>query len=60
MTEIFIVGIFAALLFVMALCLIAYLTGHKKGVEDVVAFHNRVWKEAERRTKEALKDGKDD
>ena len=57
MTEIFIVGIFAALLFVMALCLIAYLTGHKKGVEDVVAFHNGVWTEAERRTKEALKDG---
>ena len=43
MTEIFIVGIFAALLFVMALCLIAYLTGHKKGVEDVVAFHNGVF-----------------
>lgn len=45
MTGIFIVGIFAALLFVMAFCLIAYLAGHKKGVEETVDFYNGVWKE---------------
>lgn len=56
MTEIIIVGTFAALLCVMALCMIFYLAGYKKGVEDMVAFHNGVWKEAERCTKEALKD----
>lgn len=59
MVEIVIVGIFAALLCVVALCLISYLNGHKKGVEEIVDFYNRVWKEAERRTKEALKDEKD-
>lgn len=56
MAEIVIVGIFAVLLCVVDLCLISYLNGHKKGVEETVDFCNRVWKEAERRTKEALRD----
>ena len=56
MVEIVIVRIFAALLCVVDLCLISYLNGHKKGVEEIVDFYNRVWKEAERRTKEGLRD----
>lgn len=59
MAEIVIIGI-SALLCVAVLCLISYLNGHKKGVEETVDFYNRVWKEAERRTKEAPKHGKDD
>ena len=39
MNDVIIAGIFAALLCVMSLCLISYLAGHKKGVEEVVAFH---------------------
>lgn len=51
MNDVIIAGIFAALLCVMSLCLISYLAGHKKGVEEVVAFHNGIWREAERRMK---------
>ena len=56
MVEI-IVGFVAVLLFVAILCTLCYTDGHKKGVEETVDFYNRVWKEAERRTKEVLKDG---
>lgn len=55
MVEI-IVGFVAVLLFVVILCMLCYTDGHKKGVEETVDFYNRVWKEAERRTKEALRD----
>lgn len=56
MVEI-IVGFVAVLLFVAILCMLCYMDGYKKGVEETVEFHNRIWKEAERRIKEALKDG---
>lgn len=59
MVEI-IIAFIAALLFVAILCMLFYVDGHKKGVEDTVDFYNKVWKEAERRTKEALKDGSSD
>ena len=55
MVEI-IVGFVAVLLFVAILCMLCYTDGYKKGVEETVEFHNRIWKEAERRTKEALRD----
>lgn len=56
MVEI-IVGFVAVLLFVAILCLLSFSDGYKKGVKETIEFHNRIWKEAERRTKEALKDG---
>lgn len=55
-----IIAFITVLLFVAILCMLCYTDGHKKGVEKTVDFYNRVWKEAGRRTKEALKDGKDD
>lgn len=59
MVEI-IIAFIAVLLFVAILCLLSFLDGYKKGVGEIVEFHNRIWKEAERRTKEALKDDKGD
>ena len=55
MVEI-IIAFIGVLLFVAILCLLSFLDGYKKGVEGTVEFHNRIWKEAERRTKEALRD----
>lgn len=41
-------------IFLLILCTCCYLIGYKKGTQDIVKFHNSVWKTAER---EALKDG---
>lgn len=56
-TEQIVVAIISGALFVACLCACCYLAGYKKGTQDIVKFHNSVWKTAER---EALKDGKGD
>lgn len=34
------------LLFLSILCICCYLTGYKKGAQDMARFHNKVWKVA--------------
>ena len=56
MAKIVVLAVFGAIL-LLILCTCCYLIGYKKGTQDIVEFHNSVWKMAER---EALKDGKGD
>ena len=55
MNKIVVLALFGAI-FLLILCDCCYLIGYKKGTQDIVKFHNSVWKTAEQ---EALKDAVD-
>lgn len=50
MDKIVIFALFGAI-FILVLCTCCYLTGYKKGTQDIAQFHNSVWRTAEREAK---------